>query len=324
MQNYKSKRQKTIIILIGLSIFLSINQFEAIKANPLPPKPTFFNNLTIGFTNETLNLRHVQAQVTIDVFDSYSFGNGTYLLENTSNSSNAHIIGFSTGPSHWWITNSNKIGVLNSYKSVTVNNTPVETYKSYNSILIPLNFTPYSMISLEIQWTFNSTFESLYQPWFKMGRNLFWEDHRQLYYTAYTINGGQHWNNQSIEHEKVSFRFHTKKFNLKNGQFAIKITNTPEEINYPTTQLDWQNEVAESTRFYPEIKGEVQEIVFEYEEILNDLHIAIINDNSYYSPSILFWWILGLIILNFGYLGRKFGTAKIRSKLYLQNYIQNI
>ncbi len=270
-------------------ILLSSFSISMVSANPVPGYADFFSSMENGLNYpETLPLKHCSAEVKIDVYDELSYGHGKYILRNLGNTSINSAISFSTGcggdPGYQPILNHPILGIWN-------NGTSLDFQFLYEvGIVFNLSFEPLSDIELQIEWVFRSSIEQEFPAFMNMV-----EQRRRFYFTSYQINGGKHWNNNSIDHETVQFCFHTDKFLIDDSQISVKYTDISLNREDYDGYLKWKKLAEDTEKLQLDIDSEGNKsFTFSYDNIIDDIVINIINDKS------------SLRITGFGYISLGF------------------
>ena len=310
----KSKKQYIVLCGLFLATILFFSNIDLVQANPVVP-PKQFSQLFVGLFNNATDTQHVRSNVTIDVYDFESIGHGDYLLRNHNDTDVEQPLCFATGP--YW--GSREESLLN----VSVNGTTIvgEEY-SFNSfysseeieeiftdewlqeyyfypdmwfeksiMIFKVNISASSDVLFSIDWSFVSGIEQNYIE----GMFSPTEERIRQYYTGYTINGGNHWNNRSIEYEKVSFRFHTEKFFGEDSEILVNTSANfwrQFDISYKD---NWDNFVSSGTPVLLEDTPSGLTYTLEYTDILDDIHISIINDFSTTALSPLYKLLIGAV-----------------------------
>lgn len=298
---FLQKSNKQYIVLCGLFLtsILFFSSVDLVQANPIFP-PEQFEQLCIGLFNNGTDTQHVRSNVTIDVYDFESIGHGDYLLRNHNDTDVEQPLCFITGP--YWGPRDEQI------LDVSVNGTTIvgteyssddfhsleemeekltdeslqeylvfsDTWYEKTIIVFMVNITASNDVLFSIDWSFASGIEQNYDG---VVFSPFRERIRQ-FYTGYTINGGNHWNNRSIEFEKISFSFHTEKFFVDDREILVNTSAKPWRQYDTRYKENWDNFVSSGTPVLLEDTPNGFTYTLEYSDILDDIHISIINDVS--------------------------------------------
>ncbi|MHA1776672.1 MAG: hypothetical protein ACTSWC_07835 [Promethearchaeota archaeon] len=317
MDSSKGLNKKVFYLAIIILIPSFLHNLYFVKANPVPTEP-YFGKLLVGLFNNGTNVQHVRSNVSIDVYDFESKGHGDYLLRNHNNTLVNVPICFVTGPIFYDYENKNI--------SVKVNGTPI-TGNSYNfwemswfeinntfeeedlreylqsigmdyfekeikvfTIEIPAS----SDILFSVDWNFISGTIVKDYPlgFFSPTRELLY-----YYYTGYTINGGENWNNQPILSEKISFYFHTDKFFIGEHKILTNISKDPwKEFKIDNYQAQWEF-LIENGEIETNLQSEngIPTYELEYFDIFDDIYINIFNVKSNTVLSITGYFLIGIL-----------------------------
>jgi len=310
----KSKKQYIVLCGLFLTTILFFSSVDLVQANPIVP-PRQFSQLFTGLFNNGTDTQHVRSNVTIDVYDFESIGHGDYLLRNHNDTDVEQPLCFITGP-YWGSRDESILNV--SVNGTTIIGTefdfsdyysleeieeefPDESLQEY-FMFYDLWFEPSMMVYVviipassdvlfSIEWSFVSGIEQDYIG----GMFSSTEERIRQFYTGYTINGGNHWNNRSIEFEKISFRFHTEKFFV--GDREILVNTSAKFWRQINTRYkeNWDNFVSGGNPVLLEDTPNGLTYTLEFSDILDDIHISIINDFSTTVLSPLYKIIIGAV-----------------------------
>jgi hypothetical protein len=327
----KSKKQSIVLCGLFLTTILFCRSIDLVRANPIVP-PKQLDQLFVGLFNNGTDTQHVRSNVTIDVYDFESIGHGDYLLRNHNDTDVEQPLCFVTGP-YWGARDEMLLNV--SVNGTTIVGTGYSVHDFYSEEEIEEKFTDellqeyfmdYGMwdektimvyvvnipassdILFSIEWSFVSGIEDNYIE----GMFSPIQERIRQFYTGYTINGGKHWNNRSIESEKISFRFHTEKFFVDDGEILVNISAKPWRQFGTNYQDNWDNFVSSGTPVLLEDTPNGLTYTLEYSDILDDIHISIINDVSTTTLSPIY--ILAIVMVACGI--SVFVVIKNRDKIF--------
>ena len=310
----KSKKQYIVLCGLFLGTILFFGSADLVQANPIVP-PKEFSQLFVGLFNNGTDTQHVQSNVTIDVYDFESIGHGDYLLRNHNDTDVEQPLYFVTGP-YWSSRDESLLNV--SVNGTIIIGTEYSIYDFYSEeeiedvftdeslqeyfmfnywtfepliMIFVINIPASSDVLFSVEWKFVSGIEQNYVG----GMFSPTEERIRQFYTGYTINGGKHWNNRSIEFEKISFRFHTEKFFVGDREILVNTSAKlwrQENIRY---KENWDNFVSGGTPVLLEDTPNGLTYTLEYSDILEDIHISIINDFSTTHLSPMFKLLIGVV-----------------------------
>ena len=310
----KSKKQYIVLCGLFLMTFSFFRSVDLVQANPIVP-PRQFSQLFTGLFNNATDTQHVRSNITIDVYDFVSIGHGDYLLRNHNDTDVEQPLCFITGP-YWGSRDESILNV--SVNGTTIVGTEISFYDFFSLEEINETFTDESLqeyfwfydlwfepsimvyvvnipasndVLFSIEWSFVSGIEQDYVG----GMFSLTQENIRQFYTGYTINGGKHWNNRSIESEKISFRFHTEKFFVDDSEILVNTSvNIWRQIDIRYKE-NWDNFVSSGTPVSLDDTPNGLTYTLEYSDILDDIHISIINDFSTTTLSPLGKWSIGVV-----------------------------
>ncbi|WP_371806145.1 hypothetical protein [Candidatus Lokiarchaeum ossiferum] len=301
--NIKIRKANTtklrIITSLGFVFLWFSSILSPVMANPWP-MPMYFSNFEFGIQANHTNISHIHSNISINVYDTFSQGNGSYLLRNKGNLSIELPISFPLGPGFSDVmgfssTEDRIQQVLANDSEVQVriwgNNDEIELYEGRFN----LSFLPYSDILLNIVWKFNSSVEDDYFDF--LGPVT---EKRRMYYTGYTIKGGKNWNDQPIESEYISFIFHTDNFWVEESTISLFYTNNSEDLIHSSSIKAWREVVSEGNLVLVNSTNNTPSLNLKFSDIVDDIHINIVNDASSYTLSGMGYMYLTSIIVSVG------------------------